>query len=235
MLALLPLADADGRAARGAVARDHPQELRLHALHRRARSRRSGTATPTGKPFYGPYEAQEICCEHEEELGVEMVPFRALVYVEDEDAYLTADDDPGGRAHARASRARTAPAAGRGPRDPELVHLSRGGAELRRHLSAAPPAGLHGLLHRTVRLGQVDDRQRAAGEVPGDGRSAGDAARRRHRAQEPVVRTRVLEGAPRHQHPPHRLRGHPRSPRTAASPSARRSRPTTRCGKEVRG
>ncbi len=44
-------------------------------------------------------------------------------------------------------------------------------------------------------------------------------------------RAQLLQGAPRHQHPPHRLRGRPRSPRTAASPSAPRSLPTTPCAR----
>ena len=48
--------------------------------------------------------------------------------------------------------------------------------------------------------------QRAAGQAARDGRPAGDAARRRPGAQAPLVRARLLEGAPRHQHPPHRLR-----------------------------
>ncbi len=45
----------------------------------------------TGKPFYGPYDAQELLSRHEEELGVTMVPFRMMVYVEDLDAYQPAD------------------------------------------------------------------------------------------------------------------------------------------------
>ena len=36
--------DADGRPARGALARDHPQEPRLHPLHRRPRPRWPGQA-----------------------------------------------------------------------------------------------------------------------------------------------------------------------------------------------
>ncbi len=43
-------------------------------------------------------------------------------------------------------------------------------------------------------------------EAAGDGRPAGHAARRRHRAQAPLERARLLEGAPRPQHPAHRLR-----------------------------
>jgi sulfate adenylyltransferase len=40
-----------------------------------------------GKPIYGPYEAQELVTQYSDELGVKMIPFRALVYVPEEDRY----------------------------------------------------------------------------------------------------------------------------------------------------
>ncbi len=49
-----------------------------------------------GKPFYGPYEAQELLSRHADELGVTMVPFSMLKYVEDKDAYLPEDEIPAG-------------------------------------------------------------------------------------------------------------------------------------------
>jgi sulfate adenylyltransferase len=45
-----------------------------------------------GDPFYGPYDAQELLREHTDELGVEMVPFRMMVYVPDKDAYEPVDE-----------------------------------------------------------------------------------------------------------------------------------------------
>src|SRR5271169_114163 len=33
-----------------------------------------------GKPFYGPYDAQELLRKHQEEIGVTMVPFQMMVY-----------------------------------------------------------------------------------------------------------------------------------------------------------
>jgi len=44
-----------------------------------------------GKPFYGPFDSQELLREHSEETGIEMVPFRAMVYVEDRAQYVPAD------------------------------------------------------------------------------------------------------------------------------------------------
>ena len=49
-----------------------------------------------GKPFYGPYDAQELFKEVEEELGVTMVPFRQMVYVENRDEYMPEDEVPDG-------------------------------------------------------------------------------------------------------------------------------------------
>ena len=47
-----------------------------------------------GKPFYGPYEAQEIFAQHEEEIGVTQVPFQMMVYLEDKDKYFPANEVP---------------------------------------------------------------------------------------------------------------------------------------------
>ena len=41
-----------------------------------------------GKPFYGPYEAQELFKQHEADIGVTMVPFSMMVYLQDEDRYI---------------------------------------------------------------------------------------------------------------------------------------------------
>ncbi len=49
-----------------------------------------------GKPFYGPYDAQELYRRHEEELDITMVPFRNMVYVENKAEYLADDEtEPG--------------------------------------------------------------------------------------------------------------------------------------------
>jgi sulfate adenylyltransferase len=41
----------------------------------------------TGKPFYGPYESQEMAEKHSAEIGVKVIPFKQLVYLPDEDRY----------------------------------------------------------------------------------------------------------------------------------------------------
>lgn len=51
---------------------------------------------PDGKPWYGPYDAQALLREHEAELGVTMVPFMEMVFVEEDDAYRPVDKLPDG-------------------------------------------------------------------------------------------------------------------------------------------
>jgi len=49
-------------------------------------------STPEGEPYYGPYEAQDLFRKHEDELGITMVPFQQMVYVEDRAQYLPVDE-----------------------------------------------------------------------------------------------------------------------------------------------
>jgi sulfate adenylyltransferase len=49
-----------------------------------------------GKPFYGPYDAQEMVAEYSDELGVEMVPFQMFVYLPEEGRYEEASKVPEG-------------------------------------------------------------------------------------------------------------------------------------------
>jgi sulfate adenylyltransferase len=50
----------------------------------------------SGKPFYGPYDAQELLVKYADEIGVQMVPFKWMVYLADEDIYVEADKVPEG-------------------------------------------------------------------------------------------------------------------------------------------
>ncbi len=45
-----------------------------------------------GKPFYGPYEAQELFAKHQDEIGVEMVDFKQMVYVQEKAQYEPRDE-----------------------------------------------------------------------------------------------------------------------------------------------
>ena len=78
-----------------------PREAIWHAIIRKnhgcthlivGRDHAGPGADSSGKPFYGPYDAQELLAEHEEELGVTMVPFKMVVYLPDEDRYAPDDE-----------------------------------------------------------------------------------------------------------------------------------------------
>ncbi|MEM8787010.1 MAG: bifunctional sulfate adenylyltransferase/adenylylsulfate kinase [Pseudomonadota bacterium] len=45
-----------------------------------------------GEDFYGPYDAQDLFREHEEEIGLEMVDFKHMVYVQERAQYEPADE-----------------------------------------------------------------------------------------------------------------------------------------------
>jgi sulfate adenylyltransferase len=86
LLALLPLA----------MRMAGPREALWHALIRRnyganylivGRDHASPGKDSTGRPFYGPYDAQEMVQKFTEELGVGVIPFAELVYLADEDRY----------------------------------------------------------------------------------------------------------------------------------------------------
>ncbi|MEM7670478.1 MAG: bifunctional sulfate adenylyltransferase/adenylylsulfate kinase [Pseudomonadota bacterium] len=45
-----------------------------------------------GEDFYGPYDAQDMFREYEAEMGIEMVPFKMMVYVQERAEYQPADE-----------------------------------------------------------------------------------------------------------------------------------------------
>jgi len=53
-------------------------------------------ANSQGKDFYGPYDAQDLFRQHEAEMGIEMVDFKHMVYVQERAQYEPADEiEPG--------------------------------------------------------------------------------------------------------------------------------------------
>jgi len=49
-----------------------------------------------GKAFYGIYDAQELVAKYQEEIGVKMVKFASVMFVEDKQCYMTEDEVPEG-------------------------------------------------------------------------------------------------------------------------------------------
>ena len=73
-----------------------PREAVWHAMIRRnyganflivGRDHAGPGTDSAGRPFYGPYDAQELVRQFESELGVGAVPFKELVYLPDEERY----------------------------------------------------------------------------------------------------------------------------------------------------
>jgi sulfate adenylyltransferase len=95
MLALLPLAMRMGG----------PREAVWHAAIRKnygcthfivGRDHAGPGNDSRGKSFYDPYGAQQLLQRHQDELGVKMVPFQMMVYLEDKDTYVPEDEVPKG-------------------------------------------------------------------------------------------------------------------------------------------
>jgi len=91
MLSLLPLAMRMGG----------PREALWHAIIRKnygcthlivGRDHAGPGDDSNGKPFYGPYDAQELLQQHEAELDISMVPFKMMVYAENKAQYIPADE-----------------------------------------------------------------------------------------------------------------------------------------------
>jgi sulfate adenylyltransferase len=94
-LSLLPLAMRMGG----------PREAIWHALIRKnhgvthfivGRDHAGPGKDTDGKPFYGPYDAQELFKTHEKAIGVTMVPFNMMVYLENQDVYVPDNEVPQG-------------------------------------------------------------------------------------------------------------------------------------------
>lgn len=49
-----------------------------------------------GQDFYGPYDAQELVREHQAEVGIEMVDFKQMVFVQERAQYFPVDEVPEG-------------------------------------------------------------------------------------------------------------------------------------------
>jgi sulfate adenylyltransferase len=102
MIALLPLAMRMGG----------PREALWHMIIRKnygvthfivGRDHAGPGKNSKGEDFYGPYEAQKLAQRHAKEIGVEVVPFQMMVYVQELDKYMPIDDVPQDMEHSSIS------------------------------------------------------------------------------------------------------------------------------------
>ncbi len=98
MLSLLPIAMRMGG----------PREALWHALIRKnygathfivGRDHAGPGKDSAGKPFYGPYDAQELVRKFEKEIGIGLVTSKEVAYVEELEQYLPADELKEGQTH----------------------------------------------------------------------------------------------------------------------------------------
>ncbi|MBX2806224.1 MAG: bifunctional sulfate adenylyltransferase/adenylylsulfate kinase [Hyphomicrobiales bacterium] len=84
-----------------------PREALWHALIRRnygcthfivGRDHAGPGKNSAGEPFYGPYDAQELVTAYKDEIGIQMVPFREMVYLQNRKQYAPADEIQPGEA-----------------------------------------------------------------------------------------------------------------------------------------
>jgi sulfate adenylyltransferase len=96
ILALLPLA----------MRMAGPREALWHAIIRRnfganhlivGRDHASPGRDSKDRPFYGPYDAQELVAAHSDETGVKPMPFSELLYIPEEDRYEESTRIPEGK------------------------------------------------------------------------------------------------------------------------------------------
>ncbi|MBP1805700.1 bifunctional sulfate adenylyltransferase/adenylylsulfate kinase [Rubellimicrobium aerolatum] len=82
-----------------------PREALWHAIIRRnhglthfivGRDHAGPGKNSQGKDFYDPYAAQELVREHQAEVGIEMVDFKQMVYVQEKAQYFPVDEVPAG-------------------------------------------------------------------------------------------------------------------------------------------
>ncbi|PFH59466.1 hypothetical protein XA68_12298 [Ophiocordyceps unilateralis] len=94
-LALLPLAMRMGG----------PREALWHAIIRKnhgathlivGRDHAGPGKNRQGRDHYGPYDAQELVKQHQDELGIRMVEFQEMIYMPDRDEYQPANEIPEG-------------------------------------------------------------------------------------------------------------------------------------------
>jgi sulfate adenylyltransferase len=78
-----------------------PREALWHAIIRKnygcthfivGRDHAGPGSDASGKPYYGPYAAQELLREYEKEIEVTLVPFREMVYIEQKAQFVPEDE-----------------------------------------------------------------------------------------------------------------------------------------------
>lgn len=141
MLSLLPLAMRMGG----------PREAVWHALIRKnygcthfiiGRDHAGPGKDKNGNPFYGPYDAQALAQQHEAEMGINILTFEEMVYVQEVDEYMPRSTVSEDATILSLSGTELRQALRRGTDVPEWFSYPEVMAELRRSYPPRPQQGL---------------------------------------------------------------------------------------------
>jgi len=130
-LALLPLAMRMGG----------PREALWHAIIRKnygcthfivGRDHSGPGSDSKGTPFYNAYDAQALLQKHKKEIGVEIIPFKNMVYLKDRDRYEPEDEVPKGAKITTVSSTKLRRHLNQGEKIPDWFTFPEIAAELRR-------------------------------------------------------------------------------------------------------
>ncbi len=141
ILALLPLAMRMGG----------PRETLLHALIRKnyccthiivGRDHAGPGNDSKGKPFYGPYEAQDLLKKYKKEIGIEIVPFQFLVFSTKYNIYKPIEDIQNKEEYKTISGTELRDILDKGEKIPEWFTYSEVSEELKK---SRPPINERGL------------------------------------------------------------------------------------------
>ena len=129
-----------------------------------------------GKDFYGHYDAQEMVQQFADELKIEMVPFKMMVYVRDRAQYVAVDEISEGEEVLSVSGSELRRRLHEGLDIPDWFSYPEVITELRRTHPPRHKQGFTLFFTGLVGLWKIDDCQRSDGQVAGNGRSPGDVA-----------------------------------------------------------
>lgn len=141
MIALLPLAMRMGG----------PREVVWHMLIRKnygvthfivGRDHAGPGKDSEGNDFYGPYDAQKNAQKYAKEIGIDVIPFQMMVYVEELDTYMPIDDVPEGMEHKSISGTQLRALLNDGKKLPEWFTYPEVATELRKTFRPRHEKGL---------------------------------------------------------------------------------------------
>ena len=192
-----------------------PREALWHAIIRRnyganhfivGRDHAGPGVDSSGRPFYGPYDAQNLLQRFEPEVGVKMIPFQEIVYLPDEARFEEQHRVPRGTRVATLSGTQVRDEyLSKGAALPDWFTRPETAAILSKISLPCPSAGILPLVHRSQRRGQVYHRGDRRYLTDGTWQ-AGNRARWRRCPYSSIEGLGIQQGRPGYEHSSDRFR-----------------------------